>query len=58
MTVSIQWIPGYSVNASGGSRISEEGANPGGGHQAIIWPIFPRKLHENEEILGQRDAHP
>ena len=30
------------------------GVNHGRGHQPIIWPIFPKKLHENEKILGQR----
>ena len=37
---------------SGGSRISQRGgANPKGGAPTYYLPNFPRKLHENEEIL-------
>ena len=45
---------------SGGSRISQRrGANPKGGAPTYYLANFSWKLHENEEILGQRgDARP
>ena len=45
-------LPLKQVESSGGSRISQTGAQiPKGGRQAIIWLIFFRKMHKNEEIL-------
>ena len=41
--------------SSGGSRISQRrGANPKGGAPTYYLANFSQKLHENEEILGQR----
>ena len=35
-----------------GSRISQRGCQPlRVGPQPTIWPVFPKKLHKNEEIL-------
>ena len=41
------------VKVSGGSRISQMG----GGQKPIVWPNFPRKLHENERNRTQRPVH-
>ena len=42
---------------SGRSRISQGRQLVRGKHQPNIWPFFPQKLHENEEILAKRRAH-
>ena len=39
-----------SFLASGGSRISQGGANPGRGRQPIIWPIFPENYMEMKKF--------